>query len=81
VSPHAAALLAVMVTEDFDVERDDSRYHRLVKRRSYMEGDAHHFSEAVYELMRKGLVDVAVNGSGTCWINDKGRAAHAQSKY
>lgn len=75
MSPAADRLLAIMAVEGYDVERDHYGYPQLVKRRGFMEGAASQFSQAVEELAKGGLVDVAANGSGSCCINDKGLAA------
>jgi hypothetical protein len=78
VSPHATKLLAAMA-KGWRAERNESGYYGLVQYKPFMQGDAHHFSEAVLELRRAGLVDVSCNGSGACWINDRGRAANDAS--
>lgn len=77
MSPEAQELLALMA-QGWRVERDDGGYPELIQRMSFMEGNAGRFNAAVYELADAHLVDSAANGSGTCWINEAGRAASPQ---
>jgi hypothetical protein len=72
LSPNAKRLLA-WLAEGYIVEGDDGRYQLF--KPAKLEGDAANLPGAAFELFEAGLVDRAVNGSGTCWINDKGRAA------
>lgn len=75
MSPAAQRLLAALA-EGYEVEVNDpggwdAPEYRLAKRMKF-EGD---MRRAAQELRDAGLVDTSANGSGNCWINDKGRAA------